>query len=45
MGNGLGSLQKTWVLSGQEFSCLNSEEKKKIKEERQRMQRMKSHLM
>ena len=44
MGNGLGSLQKTWVLSGQEFSCLNSEEKK-IKEERQRMQRMKSHLM
>lgn len=31
MGNGLGSLQKTWVLSGQEFSCLNSEEKKKNK--------------
>ena len=45
MGNGLGSLQKTLVLSGQEFSFLNYEEKKKIKEERQRMQRMKSHLM
>lgn len=28
MGNGLGGLQKTWVLLGQEFSCLNFEEKK-----------------
>lgn len=43
MGNGLVGLQKIWVLSGQEFSCLNSEEKKK--EESQRMQRMKSHSM
>ena len=31
MGNGLVGLQKIWVLSGQEFSCLNSEEKKKRK--------------
>lgn len=43
MGNGLVSLQKIWVLSGQELSCLNSEGKKK--KERQRMQRMKRDLM
>lgn len=42
MGNGLVGLQKMWVPSGKNFPALGSKEKK---EERQRMQRMKSHLM